>query len=260
MATNDRIEIYSSIRRALDRPLEQHPAPDQIIDRMFRDEQHVLLKLTNTKVAWSLMEMTLTTVIGQSEYTVENPLIKGQKAGKIYFVVRNTGENELPQVPVPFEEYNLQSYGLMPTQVNSALTVPEKLSVYRSDAVGSVTNIVIQPTPSEALTYVIKFYISGLDRNAAASALGNVPGMEELVDLRKLMAQVRLIDICQWRPEDGTSDGLENEKYNDRKRTRLRNNFNDEISILFSDIDEYLETIASPVAGDIGYWNDPVGR
>lgn len=248
MTAFDRTQSYDKIRGLLDRPKAQKPNPDRILSQMLIEEQADNLRLTNTREAWQLIDYTLTAVAGQSEYTITSPVSGNQTAGKVYFVVRSTGDPDLDYIPVRYDDYNSLDYGKMPGDgiVNAALATPEKISFYRSDLQDQTIKAVISPTPQETLTYKIKFYPGSLDRAYALMDKAGV--LIEIVDFRDIRTALKLLPYCEWSGKD--------EAGNDRHIQRLQQGLMFQYTEQKPIVDDYIDKINSPQSFEMGFWND----
>ncbi len=242
MAVQDRIERYTKIRQWLGTPKEQKPTPHQILSQMCVDEQWLNLKLTNEGESWNLIWKDLTTEIGTSEYTIEQPVSSNQQSGKVYFAIRSTGDSELPYLPVPFDDLSELDYGQMPSDVNSSFTVPEKLSVYRKDMQDQARVVVIQPTPQAVMTYRIYFYTGQVDR---LQALMNQSGiLTELSDYLDLKSSLALLSYAEWYEQDDR---------NDRKAAKILEGLRFQYNEYKPEVEDYISSINSPTSFDLGY-------
>lgn len=252
VAPNDRTIRFSKIRAKLGYPKAQKPSPHQILTQMLMDEQALNLAVTNTRQPSNLLPaVTLTTVAGQSEYSISQIISGGQFAGKAYFVIRETGEEELPYVPVPFDDFNQLDYGKMPAGVNSAAIagfVPEKISFYLTGGIqGQTRKAVIQPAPQEVLHYKIYFHTGGVDPLEAAIS-EQKPLLEELTDYIDLRSLVSLLPLCEWQG---------NTKQEDREQRKdFAAGFAFELQRLEPIVDEYIDQINQPVTGEMSLWNE----
>jgi hypothetical protein len=247
MANQDRIERYSKIRTLLDFPREQQPRPHQILTQMLIAEQSMLLRLTNTRQPWHLISSNIVTVDGTSEYTVAQPVSAYQQAGKVHFIIRATDNTDLPYLPVPFDDFSQQNYGVMlPTgTVNSELAVPEKVSVYRSASVNQGYRLVIQPTPQEVLTYTVYFYVGGLDRSQATpTQTGPVTELDDYQDIETCLA---LLPITKW---------LDDEEANTRKGMAIGTGLKFQLDRLEPIVRDYIKSINHPLSFDLDSWNE----
>lgn len=210
MAVHDRTERFAKIRARLGDPLPQSPSPDTQVHQMLKDEQELNLRLTNTGQAWGLMTSAFNSVAGTTEYDL-TPDSKSQEPGKVYLVIRTTNDENMPYVAVPFDDYNNMDYGKMPSGVNEALTVPEKISFYRTDFQSQVRKAVLHPTPVEALAYTIYQFIGSLDRSKASmNAVGPVTELADWLDLKSARA---LLSRCEWRAGDDLYNAGQYKKY-----------------------------------------------
>lgn len=243
----DRIERYSKVRSWLDGPYAQKPSPHQILNQMLKDEQTLNLRLTQTRTPWNLISYTLTTVSGQSTYEIEQPVAAYQNSGKVHFVVRSTGNAELPSLPVPFDDFSSQNYGQMPGdgEVNRNFTTPERISFYRQNMQDQVVNAVIQPVPQEVLTYTIWFFTGSLDRSQAL--MTKVGPVTELTDYLDLKTALALLSYSEWRDDDA---------FNDRKRQTLGASLGLQIAELEPIVDKYIKDLNAPRSFDMDHWNE----
>lgn len=247
MSNQDRTERFSKIRTWLDFPYHGKPSPHSILNQMLTDEQWLLLKLGNTNRPWSLRSSTLTTVAGQSEYTVSNPISGGEYAGKPYFVIRSTGNDNLPYLEIPFEDFSDRYYGkMMPAGVvNSHLLVPEKVSFYRLGGNEQAFRVAISPTPQEVLTYTVWYQIGGVDRSTAGmDERMIVPEVTDYVDLKTTLF---LLPYSQWYEDDEKNAGKKKEIAAGLMMQR------DEYKPVF---DQFIKDVHAPKTMEMGHWND----
>lgn len=247
----DRHERFSKIRSLLDFPFEQRPRPHQILNQMLIEEQTLSNRLTNTNQAWNLISFDVTTVKGQTEYPITSPVINGEQAGKVYFVVRATGKSELPFIGVPFDDFNALDYGKMADGINQKFAVGERISFYRKGGQNQQNVAVIQPTPSEALTYTISFYSGTIDRLAAL--MTKQAPVTEIADYIDLKAAIALVPYAEWRKDDN---------YNRSRRQELaaglmfQHGAMDRPDTLAGIVNTYIKQVNSPATFDLGYWDE----
>lgn len=213
---------------------------------MLVDEHWMNLKLTNEGESWNLLPpKTLTTVAGQSEYTISQPVSANQQSGKVYFAVRSTSNADLPYLPVPFDDFSELDYGVMPTGMSNSLSVPEKISVYRQNMQSQSRVVVIQPTPQEALTYQIYFYVGQLDRLEAAMDQSGI--VTELTDYLDIKSTVALLPYAEWSDD---------EQKNDNKARKILEGLKFQFSEHKPEVEQYINSINNPTSFDLGYWNE----
>ena len=244
MANQDRIERYSKVRTWLDGPYNQKPSPHQILNQMLTVEQTLNLRLTNTRTPWNLISLTLTTVADQSVYEIDQPVALYQNSGKVHFVIRSTGNAELPQLPVPFDDFSSMNYGEMPQSgdVNRSLSVPEKISFYRTDMQDQVFKAVIQPVPQEVLTYTIYFFTGSLDRSQALmSSTGPVTELSDYLDLKAALA---LLPYSESRDDD---------QFNISNRQSLATGIGMQIAELEPIVEKYIKDLNAPRSFDMDH-------
>lgn len=245
MASLDRFERFQNIRRGLGFPKENSPNADQMLHAMFKQEQALNLRLTNTGQPWSLVEYSFPTVSGTREYTVPNPVAANQTAGKVYFVTRVTGNSEISEVPVNFNDFSNAAFDKM-QPVGDSLYVQESLAFYRANLQNQSLNIVVSPTPQEVLTYKIRFYVGSLDR--LQSALAGTSLVTELTDFLDQCAMRDLIRHAEWKGYSRAE--------NKDKRAEYRADIDFEILRLEPSVDEFIDQINTPVATAIGTWRN----
>jgi len=249
---HDRLERFSKIRSLLDYPFEQRPRPHQILNSMLMEEQTLSNRLSNTNQAWNLISSNIATVKGQTEYSIPNPVISNESAGKVYFVVRSTGKTELPFIAVPFDDYNALDYGKMQPDINSLIpAATERVSFYRQGGQNQTIKAVIQPTPVEVLTYTVSFYSGTVDRLAAL--MTKTAPVAEIVDYLDIKAAMAQVVNCEWRKDD---------EYNRVRRKEIA------VSLLYQlgainqpdtlagVVHDYIRQINSPQTFDLDHWND----
>ncbi len=229
--------------------MEQKPNPHQILGQMLIEEQTMLNRLTQTRQAWNLTApYILNTIAGQSEYTIAQPVGTHVDGGKVYFVVRATGEAENPYIPVEYDDYSEQNYGKMMSPANSVnrFRAEELISFYRAGAQDQSIKAVIQPAPQEILRYEITFYTGALVRDLAA--MDKAAALPELADYLDVKSSLALLPYCFWK---GFSIAENREKRKDLSAGLL---------FQFSEIkpvaENYILQINSPTSFDMDYWND----
>jgi hypothetical protein len=243
----DRTERYSKIRTLLGFPMVQHPSPHSIFNQMLITQQTMNLRLTNTGRPWNIISKELATVADTSTYEIEQPVALYQNSGKVHFVIRTTGDTNLPYIEIPFDDFSDQRYGQMPPNgiVNSSLMAPEKITFYRTNIQDQIINAVITPTPQEVLTYTIWFFVGALDRSHALTT--NVPGLPELADYEDIQTAALLLADSRWKQDD---------KYNAAERINRSASLAAQMAILEPIVDQYIKDINSPKSFDMGHWND----
>jgi len=214
---------------------------------MLVTEQSLNLRLLVTGKPWNLISVTITTVAGQSVYPITQPVSGNQNSGKVHFIVRSTGNADLPSLPVPFDDFSGLNYGKMPPSgiVNNALAVPEKVSFYRTDMQNQTINAVIEPVPQEVLTYTVWFFAGALDRSAALMTAS--AAIVELADYLDLKTTFTLLPYAEWRDDD---------IFNSEKRKSLGSVLSAQIADLEPTVMEYISNINSPETFDMDHWNE----
>lgn len=217
-----------------------------MLDEQLQQEQMLLLRLSNTRKPWSLVSATITTVADQGTYTVEQPISSYQYPGKVHYVARATENSDLPYLSVPFDDFPDIEYGeLPPTTVNESLTVPERISFYRSGIQGQTFQAVISPTPQEALTYTVWFLTGSLDKSQAL--MTQTGPLTELADYIDLKAMLQLVGRCRWRDD---------EQFNATEQARLATGFERKISDYEPIVEKYIQNIDAPASFEMDHWND----
>lgn len=250
-----RLDRFAKIRRWLDSPMEQSPNPDKILSQMFTEEQAFLNRLTNTGQPWSLTSVTLRARSGKSEYTLEGV---DENLGKVYFVVRETGNAEQPFLPIPHDDVNAQDYGRMMQGANNSLLVPEKISFYREYSANQELKAIIQPAPAENLTYKITFFSGEIDRFTAR--LTDSAFATELIDYVDLKTALALVPYSFWRIESGEKE-VQHITYNQMRRREIEKGLlmqlgNEQMpGTLAAIVHTYIKQINSPVSFEMDYWN-----
>lgn len=247
MANQDRIERFSKIKTWLGPTFEQRPSPHSILNQMATDEQALILRLTNTGQPWALVSKTLTTVAEQSEYAISQPVSASQNVGKVYYVIRSTGDENLPYVSVPYDDYSELNYGRMPAEsdINASFSVPEKISFYRLNAQDQTQYAAIQPTPQDVMTYTIWYLVASIDRSEMAMA--SVGPVAELSDWLDLQSAAALLADAQWSKDRDINK--------DERETRGAG-IKFQLEKWEPIVSKYIRNINAPKTFDIGYWND----
>lgn len=247
MSNSDRIERFSKIRGLLDYPDPQKPSPHQFLNQMLMTEQTFNLRLTNSRKSWNLISTTITTVAGTDVYAITQPVSLYQNSGKVHFVVRSTGNSDVPYLPIPYDDFSDRPYGIMPStgQINAALAVPEKIAFYRANMQNQTINAVLSPMPQEVLTYTVWFFVGHMDR-AQALLAGKGP-LTELSDYLDLKTSRDLLDLCEWR---------EDPNYNAMKMKNRMATILGQLAELEPIVDEYIKSINGPKTFEMDYWND----
>lgn len=247
MTSNSRIEEFSKIGAELDYPYSQHPSPHQRLNALLKVEQTLNLRITNTRKPFNLISVDIPTISGTSTYAITQPVSSYQNSGKAYYVIRTTGNTDVPYLSIPFVDFSELNYGKMPPsgEVNSALLVPEKVAFYRTGVQNQTIQLVISPTPQEVLTYTVWFTTGSLDRSEAL--MSGVGIMPELSDYKVLKAAFSILDISEWRDD---------EDFNNNKRKARGAIIGAQIAELEPIVDKYLSSINVPQTFDMDYWND----
>jgi len=246
LANQDRIQRFDKIRTLLDYPISQKPSAHAILNAMLMEEQTLVLQLTNSQVPWNLVSSTITTVSGTHTYEISQPVSAYQSSGKAHFVVRSTNNTDLPYLPVPFDDFSEQNYGNMPPsgQVNSALSVPELISFYRTGQQNQTIQAVIQPVPQEVLTYTVWFFTGSVDRQR--SLMEGTGPIIELADYLDWKAALQLLAVSEWSDD---------EVKNDNKRKGLAMTFASKIAELKPIADKYISRMNAPKGFEMDTWN-----
>lgn len=260
MTAFDRTERYSRIKSRLGPVFEQSPSPHQIFDQMLADEQALLLRLVNTGKPWALIPYTFSTVADQTEYPLTEPVSLYQQSGKVHYVVRATGDANMPYVDVPFDDYSSLDYGRMPAVTNpagnvvfenAAHPVPEKLSVYRKNAQDQTKYVVIQPAPQEVLSYTVYFFPAGIDKaHALVNQTGTVIELNEYLALKSTAA---LLPNAMWSEDRSVND--------DERRNRAAGITAELGNVAMPGtwehiVAQYIQSINAPKDFDMDHWND----
>jgi hypothetical protein len=235
-----RTEEYSRIRMGLDRPYAQQPSPHMILDALLKAEQTLNLRLVNSRQPWNQTSEVITTVAGTSTYEIT-------KNGKLAYVVRATGVEEAPFLPIAFDDATDQDYGKLPSTHSPSMPffIPaiEKVTVYWSNLQDQTRNLAINPTPQESgIEYTLWFRSGRLDRSTAAmDSTGILP---ELSDYKVLKAQLHLLAYCQWSDSPQADEA---------KRQRLGLSIGAQLAELEPVVDEYIRSINVPKGFDMEY-------
>lgn len=245
MPAFDRLERFQNIRAGLGFPLENFPNTDQQLRAMVKAEQTLNLRLTNTRQPWGLLDVTVTTVVGTREYLIANPAAAYQTAGKTYFATRVTGNSEVSEVPVSFEDFSTATFDKLAPVAGTAFS-SERISVYRTNLQNQTLKVIISPVPQEVLTYKLRFYPGALDRSRVT--LAGTGQVIELTDYTDQCTMFELLRHCQWK-------GLTFNENKDR-RGEYRSDILLVLAQLETLVDEYIDQINSPVAESIGTWRN----
>lgn len=247
MANRDRIERFTSIKTRLGPTFEQRPSPHDILHQQLVDEQALLLRITNIGQPWSLISKTLTTVAGQSEYEITQPVSASQDSGKVHYVIRTTDDENLPYLSVPFADISQAEYGKLPSEadINSNWLVPERISFYRRDSAAQTQYAVIHPTPQDVMTYTIWYFVGAPDRTAIDMAsAGPIAELSDWLDLQTTLA---LLPGAKWSED--------REINNDERKNRERG-LDRQLARWEPVVNTYLQNVNGGQSFDIGYWND----
>lgn len=241
-----REERYAKIRAWLGYPKEQKPNPHQIFNQITVEEQSLLNRLTNTGKAWQIVTYTLTTVAGTAEYTLafDTRPASDEHFGKVFDVVRATGNAEQPYVKIPFDDLDSLDFGKLPTAQD--ISVNEKISFYRTGSFEQNRKAVIQPVPQEVLTYICRFYVGTVDR--IRSILTNSSAVTEVVDYIDLRTAIALLPYAEW---EGKTD-----EQNDMTAKKLASGLLFQLENLERITNEYLKNINAPQSFEMSAWND----
>lgn len=242
MASRDRIERLNGIKVMLGPVFEHRPGPDEILRQMAKDEQLLMLRVTNIGQPWILSSQSVTTSEGTTEYDLASAI------GKVYYVTRTTGDTNIPYLSVPYDDFSDLNYGNMPSvsDVNRGLYVPEKIAFYRSNAQGQGQHIVLSPTPQGAMTYTIWHFPGAQDRTTIdMDSAGPIAELSDWLDMQSALA---LLPGAEWSESDDKNE-LE-------RRNRSRG-LEKQLEKWEPIVTTYLQNIAGQRSLDLGYWNDP---
>lgn len=237
---------YDKVRELLDNPKEQRPNPRSIISALIRQEQFMVNKLGNTRRAWTTASLTVTSVVGQSDYVI-TPSHTNNSFGKALFVYRNSGGNII--VPVPFTDYignhQAQSFDTvtLPFETKeSPLTRGESIAFYRTG--GGAIFARIFPAPTDVRSYEIVYATGLLDWTSFDWS--DIPLMPEWSDFRTHAVALGLLVKCEWI---GYSKAE-----NVEKRGELKESLGIEFGMHLDEFNQYIKNTQHEGIDFLGAW------
>ena len=206
----------------------------------------MLNELNNTGVAWTTQEWRFNYICGKSDYQ-----INVANFGKPIQVLRETGNCQIPYIPVPFDDITEQNYGKLLAGYYASCGIPwlwdnetiERVSFYREGAMDSQPWLSIQPMPSQNVTYIVVYLIGYNGTTDPLMAESNLPEHAEMLRLRTAMG---LLPYAQWYDED---------EKNRVKRKDLAEAFAYQLNRKERNYNEYKASISHGRDVDVAYWN-----
>ena len=201
-----RLENIWRTRDLLDNSYPNRPSFHQLLRGEISQEQDLANELNNTGKPWTTAEFTLNYIPGQTSFD-----INVNDFGKTLFVVRLTGNQFIPALPVPFVELSELNYGTLWGTFSSfysgfgAYTLPEtieQMAFYRTGVVNQQVKVQIQPAPVESAVYVITYLVGQMSNDDPLTSTIAVPEHATLVQLRNAVSQ---LPYTQWS-EDRKAD------------------------------------------------------
>lgn len=235
------------IRDILDSPLPDAPSFHTLFRLEIAEEQDVLNELGNTSNAWTVREWRFNYNCGQSVYQVN----AGQW-GKAIQVVRVTNDCFIKYLPVPFDQYDSQSYGrilggyfggcgqVWPFGMTETI---EHISFYREGTVNSQPMLTINPQPSQNCEYIVSYLAGYQGTTDPLTATVNMPEHVELIRLRIAMAA---LPYTQW---------FTDEEQNRIKRKDLAAAFAYQLERKEQIYKQYIASMAHPRDVWVDSWN-----
>lgn len=234
------------MRSLLDGPYPNAPTFHSLFRQELAEEQDILNQTNNSGVAWSTAEYQLNYTEGVTNYQIQV-----SDWGKVLFVVKETGNQYIPYIPVPFDDLSNQQYGTILGYFNNAYvqswtlaSTPERMSFSRSGVLDASYMVSIQPAPQGSAVYIITYLPGYLGTEDPLEAAIQMPEHAELVRLRGATAQ---LNYARW---------YEDEEKNRQKRKDLAEGFAYQLQRKEKIFERYLGNINIPQMTEIGNWCD----
>lgn len=198
------------MRPLLDDPFQQSPNLDKIVAGHLRFEQLMANRLNNTGRPWAVKTFNFNSSSATDTYT-----ISATDFGKPLVVIKATGEEALPYVQVPFDDYNQIEYGEIPSGVSEVTPwgiwspTQEKITFYREGMIDPVMKMKLNPLPQDAQTYTVSYLVGAIGRSDAITVNYGIPEHAHLVEIQNAMSQ---LPYAKW---------FEDEKMNSGKRQEM---------------------------------------
>lgn len=245
MAT--RTEQIFRTRDLLDLPYPNKPSFHSLLRQEISTETDIANALNNTGQPWTTAEYTLQYNPNQSEY-----ILQASDIGRILFVVRLTGNQFIPALPVPFQDLATLHYGTLWANFYSmyngwgAYMLPEtieQMAFYRSGVVNPEYKVQIQPQPIETATYVITYLVGAIGNSDPLESAIAMPEFATMAQLRNAMS---LLPYCQWS---------EDRKQDLERKQELAQAFQYQLSIKEPLFAEYKNSLVQNSTVDCEDWN-----
>jgi len=213
MAT--RVEQMFRTRDLLDNCYPNKPSFHQLLRQEISTETDFANALNNTGRPWTTAEYQLNYTPSQSEYTLQ-----ASDIGRILFVVRLTGNQYIPALPVPFQDLATLRYGTLWSYFYTMYSgigayalseTIEQMAFSRSGAVNPECKVTIQPMPQESATYIITYLVGAIGNDDPLESSIALPEFSTLGQIRNALA---LLPYTRWS-EDFAADKLHKDEIRD---------------------------------------------
>lgn len=243
-----RLENIFRVRSILDHPRPESPDFDQLFRICIAEEQDFRNEMNNTGIAWIVNTVTVNYRCGQDTYA-----LNVNDFGKPLFVVRATGNCNIPWLPVPFDDVTDLQYGkiLGAYYGSCGIAFPylypntlERMAFYRAGDEASQPTVKIQPMPNEDAEYVIHYMPGWRGDTDPLTAEVNLPEHVELLRLRQASSALA---YARW---------YEDEAENRIRRKELAEAFAFQMTRKEYAYKQYISSIAHPRQTNIADWNE----
>lgn len=241
----------SEVRSLLDDPYQGAPNLHKIVAGHLRFEQLMANRLNNTGRAWTVKTFTFTSDPDTDTYdiAVGTPAVAVADFGKPLAIVKATGEEIMPYVQVPFDDYNQQDYGIIRSGTSDVSPfshvspAQEKISFYRTGGINPVARMKLNPLPQDAHEYTISYLVGAIGRGDPLTVDYGIPEHAHLVEIQNAMSQ---LPYAKWN---------EDEKSNSAKRAEMATGFVYQLNLLQPVFEQYVRdlTHARPVEVEVRY-------
>ncbi len=235
------------IRSLLDNPYPSAPSFARLFQQQISEEMDIVNSLNNSSQPWATAEYSLNFNPSQSVYN-----INVTNFGKVLYMLRATGNQFIPWLPVPFVDLSSLQYGSLYNNFYNmyngwgAYVLPETIeqaAFSRMGAVNQECQVTFQPMPTVSATYLIVYLIGWIGEDDPLSATVALPEFSIMTQLRGALA---LLPYAQWS-EDRAKD-LE-------RKQELRDSFIYQLSRKEADFLAYKRSLVHPREVTLEPWN-----
>lgn len=235
----------------LDTPFPNSPNFHRIFQQLMTEEMRMMNALNNSGQPWAVNTYQLNYTPGLDTYE-----INVSDFGRPILVVRETTNQFVPYIPVPFDQITELQYGTIWNNFWNSWAAPlvlpetlEHIAFYRSGQNNQQYLCKIQPQPMTSAVYIISYIPGAIGQE---DPLQTSPALAEYQELLRLRVADALLPYTQWST-DRTKD-IER-KAELRESFAFQLNGTDGKSGWEYSFKEYIRSLVVPRMGDIDSWN-----